>query len=79
LIVPEGRPKIARRFIAGYRVRNASRPSGTLELSITDRILSISSVPLGRGSFFEDNPAMKGVLPKYALRRSTQNAAIRAR
>ena len=52
--VPEGQPKIARQFIAGFISRKASRPGGTLE-----RVASpISGVPMGRLKSFADDPAI---------------------
>jgi hypothetical protein len=51
----EGLLKVARRFIAGYRSKSETRPSGTIELFLWK---CPSSVPTGRSSFRHQNPAM---------------------
>ena len=51
----EGLVKVARRFIAGYRLKSESRPGGTVEFYLWK---CPSSVPPGRCALRPQNPAM---------------------
>jgi hypothetical protein len=51
----QGQVKVARRFIAGYRLESEARPGGTVELHLWKRP---SSVPMGRSAWLQQTPAI---------------------